>query len=529
MPTLTYEVSFSATQVLTSGSMRVTDTTDWAGQGIDPADVEIGWGFQAPDGNVYAAPAQGESWNIFPDTQEWEEFPLPQSSDLTVQQGDYIVTVIYYIGGPVDSGVYEPNATTHNLCTDTPTLCIETNANCLNLVVSATDDTEWEDAGWTVDSRAMTLQYPSSTFHADITGAGPTISTSGEPIWSGTWTATTTVTVTKDGYTTTLTTVKQFQVSCDLDGCRLVCMLKNKYADYEKAWARGDQRRVEEINADLSQMAALSVMIQGSIGCGDDTFVDTLITKFKKVGAGGNSSNCECCDDCTEPRMLVPIWGGSGTMWTPVAGPNITITPGVNTYTFAVSTAFANLVGSLYNTEVVSTDSTVTVTDSTVGLVKTFDLSVGSQHEDSIEFTWRVSITSSTTIEVVDHFKRKGTYFLATPPNVVPFIGQQQYIVQDFCPLVLGVPTPTVFSVQACLEGVSLKSPYSVTHRYSTLVDAKVFFGQWQVPPSGTNFYLSLVADDPIFGAVQGQGRLSTFFSRYLSQFSIHVKITKVG
>lgn len=513
MPTLSYEVSFSATQALTSGSIRVTDTTDWAGQGIDPADVEIGWGFQAPDGNVYAAPATGESWNIFPDTQEWEEFPLPQSSDLTVQQGDYIVTVIYYIGGPVDSGTYEPDATTHNLCTDTPTLCIETNANCLNLVVSATDDTEWEDAGWTVDSRAMTLQYPSSTFHADITGAGPTISTSGEPIWSGTWTATTTVTVTKDGFTTTLTTVKQFQVSCDLDGCRLVCMLKNKYADYEKAWARGDQRRVDEIKADLAQMSWLSVMIQGSIGCGDDTFVDTLITKFKQVGAGGNSAGCECCDDCTEPRMLVPIWGSSGTMWTPVAGPNMTITPGVNTYTFAVSTSFANLVGSLYNTEVVSTDSSVNVTDSTVGIVKTFDLEVAKVMPDYMEFLWIISDTTGA-VAALGTPTVVGTTF-KIPGSITP--SGNLYI---FGNLMLG--SAVAFNVDVEIVNPILRTPYSLTHRDHPMIRAEVINNT-----STTQFTVGIIAENGLFGTDDGKAHLIEWFDRVLASFTLLFKLTK--
>ena len=42
--TLSYTVGFSSNEAKTIGSIRVTDTTNWAGQGINPADVEIGIG-----------------------------------------------------------------------------------------------------------------------------------------------------------------------------------------------------------------------------------------------------------------------------------------------------------------------------------------------------------------------------------------------------------------------------------------------------------------------------------------------------
>lgn len=513
MPTLTYGVSFSATQALTSGSIRVTDTTDWAGQGIDPADVEIWWGFTAPNGNTYTTPASGNSWNIFPDVQLWQEFPLPQSYDLTVQQGPYTVSVIYSIGGPVDSGDYELDPTTHELCTTSPELCIDTDVNCLNLVVSATDETGWTALGWTVDSRAMTLQYPSSTLHADITGAGPTISTSGQPIWSGTWTATTTVTVTKDSFTTTITTIKQFQVSCDLDGCALVCMLKNKYGDYERAYTNDDTRRMGEIKADLAEMSWLSVMIQGSIGCGDDTFVDTLITKFKKVATGSTTGNCGgCCDDCSEPRQLVPIWGSSGTMWTPVPGGNITITPGVGTYTFAVSQSFVDLVGSLYNTDVDSPDLSVIVTETVAGLLKTKHLSIAKVPQDSMEILWIVDTSvpsfafSSPTLV--------GTTFQA-PGTVTPFAGAFYSVTNLFA----GSATP--FDVEVSLESVTLRSPYSNTHRFSNMIDGQIF------GVSGTGFTFGVVCDNDVFGIQNGMARDVTVFQPYLTTFTLLFKFTK--
>ena len=177
--TLSYTVGFSSNEAKTIGSIRVTDTTNWAGQGINPADVEIGIGITAPDGTTYRPDTVPQTGNIHPAVQLWMEFPLPLDIAGVIQTGDY--TISYHVVsaiGPID----QTETSVHNLCADFPTLCLTPNPDCLRLLVSITDETGWAAAGWTVNSRAMILQYPSVTYHANITGAGPTISTSGEPI-----------------------------------------------------------------------------------------------------------------------------------------------------------------------------------------------------------------------------------------------------------------------------------------------------------------------------------------------------------
>lgn len=366
IPNVTFTVSFSSNEARTQGAVRVTDTTNWASYGIAPADVEIGWGYTAPDGNTYKVPLQGAAGNILPAVQLWSEFPAPQGVDGRVQQGDYTVTVIAFVSGAVDPGAYEPDPVVASLCTDYPVTKLTTIADCLRLVVSATDDTNWDALGWTLSSRAMTLQYPSVTMHADITGAGPTVSTAGEPVFTGKWTATCEVTVTKNGYTVTVETIKQFDVACDLDGCKMSCMMNNKQSALNLARGEGNPMLATQLEADLREMTTLALILQMSIQCGDSTLVDEVIKRFKVVSSRNaypNPSDCGCCTECGEPRQVVPIWGGGGSQWTPLAGNQITITPGSGTYTFSVDQSFIDYVNALRNT-VVTAGAGISVTPS---------------------------------------------------------------------------------------------------------------------------------------------------------------------
>lgn len=518
IPTVTYEVSFSSNEARTIGSIRITDTTNWASYGIDPADVEMAFGIVGPDGNAYRLPTIGQPGNIFPDVQLWQDFPLPTASNGTVQQGDYTVSMVARVSPPSpDPNDYEPDDVVANLCTDTPTLCLTTNPDCLRLIVTATDETQWEALGWTVNSRSMTLQYPSATYHATITGAGPSITTGGEPIWNGTWTATVTVSVTKDGYSLTLTTVKQFDVACDFDGCRLYCMLKNKFAQWQSAFERGDVRTQEKTRTDLEQMSVLSQMIAMSITCGDDTYLNTLMNRFKIVATGNANGDCDCCSSCSDPQQLVPIWNsGSGSTWTPIAGNNMTITPGVNSYTFAVSDAFANLVGSLYNTQVTSTGGTITVTSVTVGNVVTFNVETTKESPDMLKWTeiWEPNGATRTsgTIYV------SGDAFVNTFSGAIyGFLGTQ-WKISNF----MGIGGNVPYFVNAQITNIVFNSGYG-SYAMGDNIEATI------VERNADNFTVALVQSSDVIGGVTGARRKlnDPLWITYIASFDIEFTVER--
>lgn len=512
------EVSFSSNEDRTQGSIRITDTTDLAGQGINPADIEFGFGIVGPDGETYRSDTIPQAGNIHPAIQIWQEFSLPTGVDGKIQTGVYVITYHGYTNiGPQDA-VITVNA---ELCTDLPTLCLETTANCLTLVVSATDATGWESLGWTVNSRAMTLQYPSVTFHANITGAGPTISTSGEPIWNGTWTATSTVSVTKGNYSVTLTTVKQFEVVCNFDGCRLLCLFKGIFADLVNAERRGYTNVIADLNGRLNEMASLSQMISMSIGCGDDTFLNTLMERFRMLATGKMDSDCDCCDDCSEPRMLVPIWSsGGGTSWTPIAGSNITITPGVNTYTFSVSAAFAAMVSALYNTEVISSDGSITVTDSTVGIVKTFDLSVAKVPADSIKF--KVNWSLPTNTHTIDEVTIVGTTFSDGPITITPNVAGAFFQVDGF----IATGTPQYIAKVTFVNRV-LQPAWTAMLRYDLVCNASEVHYNYAGNP--TTFLFGLTQTCTMIGGSPGTMMSPTFYALYMRSFQLEITIEKLN
>ena len=516
-PVLTYTLGFTLNQDQTVGSMTLTDTTDWASYGLNPADIEISWGYNGPDGNPYFVAAVGSTWSIFPAISTSASLPLPLSMGV-IQTGDYtIYTNIYSAVGPVD---VDGGPDTHNLCTDFPTLCLETPVDCNRLIVAATDATGWA-AGWTVNSRSMRLEYPSVQYHADITGAGPTISTNGDPIWNGTWTASATVNVTKGNYTVTLTTTKQFQVTCNLDGCRIQCMFKTVYANLQRAFYPDNPSLRATILNQLSRMTTLAVMIENSIACGDDTFVSNLMTEFKILATGKpDGGDCSCCDDCSEPQPLTPIGGGGGAVSVVAGLPYISVTNVGTVYTVGTTQALQDQLDWIQQYAFTSTDGTVDITASLPAgspPTVTVDLSVNNPATDSMQFTWTITPgvgeSLSTPIIVGDLFSAAGLTITAT--------GGGFYAVPGFY-AVTGFFTGAPFPIEARVSvgNVVRKGFYVATERYGILVSPDKY-------TSGGNFTIGLKAAGNLFLTNNGQAKDISFFARYITSMEIFVTIVK--
>jgi hypothetical protein len=509
-----FEITFASNQARTEGYLTFTDTTNWAGAGIDPANVEASYEVVAPDGRTYRLIAFPQDGNIFPDIDVEGTFPLPQDINGLVQTGDYVISAVYNVSGPVDSGSYDVGPVTANLCTDFPDYCLDGYVSCLIAVVTLTDNTPWASNGWTVDSRAMTLQYPSSTQHADITGAGPSISTAGFSIYNGNWMGTSTVTVTKGNYTATITAYKAFTVNCDMDGCDILCMLKSKQATVDTYQSRSDSRYQSALQ-DLRDMEMYAGLVSRAIACGDDQMIAAWLAKFRLLGTGSPTGTCTCATEtCGEPRPIVPLSTvGSGTMWTPDEGTFITITAGVNSYTFSVSAALVAIINALYNTDVDSPDGSVTVTETVAGILKTKHLAVTKVMPDYMEFLWTITDTTGPVIALGTPTVVGTTFKI--PGTITP--SGNLYI---FSNLMLG--SAVAFNVDAEIVDPILRSPYSTTHRDHPLIRAEVISNT-----STTQFTLGIVADDPVFMTDEGKSHLVEWFDRHLASFKVLFKLTK--
>lgn len=399
-PPVTYTITFTLNQDRTSGSIRYTDTTNWAGSGIDPADVEIAWGFKGPDDVQYRQALIGAPNNIFPDVQLWAEAPLPTAAGV-VQTGDYIVSAIARVSAPSPfTGDYDADDSTNNLCSDFPAFELTPDINCNAAWVTVNDTTAWEDNGWTVNSRLLTLNYPLPSQHAAITSTSTTVTTEGENIYRGTWSVQGTWSVTKDNLTVSVSGSLQFAVECSAESCKRWCQIRSIFSKMLTARAAGGTAEANRLEELAKKLVWLSTMIDYSQSCGSSSQTSQLSAEFTIL-----AGDCDCgCDE--ESDLITPIFGSSGgAMWLPVQGNQIQITAGAGTYTFAVAPALISLINSLYNTVVTSTDGSVTVTPATVGITTTYNLSVVKPARDSVRWTltWnlRSNTIASSTVEVV--------------------------------------------------------------------------------------------------------------------------------
>ena len=62
--TVTYTVAYAIASDLKSGQLTITDTTDYAGQGITASNVEFAWGFSHVNSGTYRSVVLGQPQNI---------------------------------------------------------------------------------------------------------------------------------------------------------------------------------------------------------------------------------------------------------------------------------------------------------------------------------------------------------------------------------------------------------------------------------------------------------------------------------
>lgn len=500
--TVNYTIAYALASDFLSGSVTVTDTTDYVGQGLTASDCELCIGFSVL-GVTYRYALAGQAGNILHTPGFTATYALPtNSTDGKVLGGTYTFsTRLVSPIGPID----EVQADTESeLCLCYPEISVQPTTDCHAALVTLTDATDWVGIGWTVNSRLLTLHYPRLSFHADITGTGTAISTPyGESILSGFWTWEAAWSVTKDNVTVAVSRYDQFEVTCSAAACVRWCEIGEKLKLIRKEELKNSASSLAvTMREQLEQMVLISSMIAGMEGCGQ-TVPQALHDEWASLASG-----CGCgCGDITD--VISPAYGSAASMWLPVAGTWITITPGLGIYTFSVSQTLIDIVNALYNTEVISSDGSITITDSTVGLVKTFDLSATKAPTDSMEFRWTVTPPGAFAISVPTII---GTTFQV--PVINPTAGGFYAVTGLFT----GAPFPV--NVQVSILEVSRKAPYDNTHRYNILVDPQVFF-------ENNTFTIGLIADDALFLTNRGQAKDATFYAKYISSMEILFVITK--
>lgn len=517
-PSPTYSVGFSIDQNLSNGFITVTIIDFWTAEGIDPADVEVAWGFTGPDIVEYRTAGIGNPGNIFPAVSLSESAPLPTTGSGVVQQGDYVVTIIARVSPPSPFPAdYEPTPTTHNLCPEIPEISLVPDINCNAAWVTVNDQTQWEAQGWTVDSRELTLNYPLPTQHAPITASGPSVTTQGESIYRGRWTVQGDFSITKGNLSVDISGYHAFDVECSAESCKRWCQTRTWFTRWLTARSAGndaEERRLWEV---ISRLVELNVMIDQSQACGASNLTAQLSLEFANL-AGDCGCGCE-----GEPDIITPIFGtGGGTMWLPVQGTGIVITAGSGTYTFAVSPALLATISSLYNTVVDSPDGSVTVTSTTSGLTTTYHLSVTNPATESVRWKLRWDVRANTFAQTAPVVV--GSTFTGSGITVTPFAAGAFgtfFRVQNF--IASGSPQ---FMAKVTVASREL-TPFAVgNYPYAKIVEAVMADFSYTGAPNSFAFGLCLTT--PLPGGVVGWNYPMSFYDTYLAFLELEFEVYKL-
>lgn len=530
VPILTYDLAFEITSA-TAGVISITDTTNWAGAGIDPADVEVFIEITDPTGLVWH-PINMSLPDILPDVSTNFQQVLQRDVTGAPMAGDYIIRYLADVSGAVSPGVYEIGPDTFTLCADRPEICLKESIDCLYMYGRIEDRTSWGSNGWTLGSRSMTLTWP-----ANISGGGPSpVTTSGTYIdipvgqlYTGSYSVLMTIEATNGSTVLNLQKRYSFSANCVQSGqdlCSMLCCLESVYmkAQTNNGGAQGTTV------GHYQMMAALMVQAQAQASCGHgDLLADTL----KRFYALGQCTNCGCgCEsgDCGDsgPTLLVPIHPGAGSgqsfTFTIAAGPGITVDYNSGTETWTIGLANIGLISSLYNTVVTAgTGIQVNVTGP-VGSPPTYTYEVVNTMPATESVRWklrwdvRANTFAQTTPVVV------GSTFTGVGITVTPFAPGPSgtfFRVQNF--IASGSPQ---FMAKVTVASREL-TPYAAGYYpYAKIVEAVMADFSYTGNPNSFAFGLCLTT--PLPGGVVGWNYPMSYYDTYLAFLELEFEVYKL-
>lgn len=372
MPSIITSISFSSAINLNTGSIVITDTTDYATPSI-PLSGVVGCitnitspaltvvysnsNFSAPD---VTRQTSASSTTIIPP-------PLNVATGLP-ELGLYSITYEVEIDDGVNPVYYVSQTNTFTNAYVQPTPCIEATVDCASPLFTAEDTTAYTVASVTPTiTRTLEIAFP---FNQQNQQVAPTISTTAATLsvtnfYNGTQTIylTSVVSYAFTGFTLidTISATRAVEVDCT-DVCSIYCCtqsLANRLIE-----ARTSNRTEYGILSQLASVVGfLMNQLSNAIKCGRGDDTTALISAIKTIA--------NCTDDCGCSDNTVPtlVTGLGLTLSTTVdsGGSPVVVTPatvGSNTnYAVSLTPAFVTLVNSLNNAVVVA-GTNVTVTAS---------------------------------------------------------------------------------------------------------------------------------------------------------------------
>lgn len=395
MATISFTTKFSLNT--TPKKFVFIDITNYAGQGISVNDVNGSFTIVDPQGttiynNTTYTPG-GSDINISGSTTNQTTIPLPFLNNGDPEPGTYTITYTVYNS---NLAVYYTQVNTYTFSYTSPTVSLSDQVDCAAPYLTCNDLTNYIVGGITpTNSRTLTLQPPANSGGATITNTTSSfITTSTFYTGMSSFTNTSILTYTfSDGLIVldTVTGTKSITVDCSFI-CLLYCCLRainNRLNSYQNT----NSVKYAETKDEVLLIGWKLELLEKAVACGKQDDANSLLAEIKTI------ANCQDDCSCTDstPRLVTGLGAGPAINVVVVSGgAPVVVTPntvnGVTTYTITLSPSFIATVNNFYNTLVVATDSTVTVTDSgVVGGVRTFSVKANyPAAQNRLEFLARI-------------------------------------------------------------------------------------------------------------------------------------------
>lgn len=373
MPTQSFNTTFNAV----TKTVSFTDTSGFPGQGIALVDIVGNFKITAPSGTVVynntslVNASCDIDFAVSLTSQQTISLPLLTSG--LIEPGLY--TIEYNVWDSNNNLMYT-DTQTYTFTYISPVVCIEQDVDCLSPLFTSTDTTVY-----TVDTivptkvEVHTINYPFGSAGQGAPTIGSALVVTSSTFYNGTQTSTVSSTLTyvyPDGLiiSDVVTGAEEVLVDCT-DICAIYCCIRSvERAMYE--YKTTNRTKYAEWRLKFDDIMGYASMVALAIRCGKSTEVNGLLEKIREIG--DCTEDCGCSDG--DPVQVTGLGGLINDIVVTSGGSPVVVTSvtvgNTVTYTVTISTAFVNLVNSLYNTVVVAGNN-VTVTGPVVaGVVHTY-------------------------------------------------------------------------------------------------------------------------------------------------------------
>ena len=291
----------------------LTDTTDYASEGISLTNVNGVFKIEGPSGIIYNNTNFGAPDIIANVSLVFGTVSLPLDTNGDILKGNYSITYTILVSGGVQAGTYLKTTTSY-FCYEPPAGKVEV-TNSVRLAKVTSKDLTPYNIGAIVPTitRSHKLYYPSVLAIPPTTSSSDTIILSYPSVYTGTYAG---EVITTASYVFTDGLIVDYLIRAvdetivdNKTLCDIYCGIKNLTNEMLAAKSTGDFGKAGQIEETLSLVAILFDLYDGAITCGKEADAENWLNQI--ISLANITVGCGCTDD--EPQLVIPEGGGSGS------------------------------------------------------------------------------------------------------------------------------------------------------------------------------------------------------------------------